>query len=198
MNERYYYSDIAEMEERFEAFSRQMETFIDDFISIGLNISGLQGETAKSVEERFSIHYRKLKKEQAACRKNTLDGIRLCREAFLEVDHENAVINIGMLEENDTYVTRILNEIEDEFIDYNQTLSRITHTGADLEYLPEELISGIHEEQSGFIEKLIQKLYMADMMGRVPPFKNVMRIMRRRRCGCIWNRIRKVSCPNLG
>ena len=165
MNERYYYSDIAEMEERFEAFSRQMETFIDDFISIGLNISGLQGETAKSVEERFSIHYRKLKKEQAACRKNTLDGIRLCREAFLEVDHENAVINIGMLEENDTYVTRILNEIEAEFIDYNQTLSRITHTGADLEYLPEELISGIREEQSGFIEKLIQKLYMADMIG---------------------------------
>ena len=36
MNERYYYSDIAEMKERFEAFSRQMETFIDDFISIGL------------------------------------------------------------------------------------------------------------------------------------------------------------------
>ena len=30
MDERYYYSDIAEMEERFEAFSRQMETFIDD------------------------------------------------------------------------------------------------------------------------------------------------------------------------
>ena len=76
MNERYYYSDIAEMEERFEEFSRQMETFIDDFISIGLNISGLQGETTKSVEERFSIHYRKLKKEQAACRKNTLDGYR--------------------------------------------------------------------------------------------------------------------------
>jgi len=66
-----------------------------------------------------------LKKEQAACRKNILDGIRACREGFLEVDHENAVINIGMLEENDTYVTRILNEIEDEFIDYNQTLSRI-------------------------------------------------------------------------
>ena len=47
MNERYYYSDIAEMEERFEAFSRQMETFIDDFISIGLNISGLQGRRQK-------------------------------------------------------------------------------------------------------------------------------------------------------
>ena len=47
MNERYYYSDIAEMEERFEEFSRQMETFIDDFISIGLNISGLQGRRQK-------------------------------------------------------------------------------------------------------------------------------------------------------
>ena len=58
-----------------------------------------------------------------------------------------------------------MNEIEDGFIDYNQTLSRITHTGVDLEYLPEELISGIREEQSGFIEKLIQKLYMADMIG---------------------------------
>ena len=41
-------------------------------------------------------------------------GIRACREALIEVDNENAFINIGMLEENDTYVTRILNEAFDQ------------------------------------------------------------------------------------
>jgi len=43
MNEHYCYSDIQEMKDKFKETSRRLEGFIDEFISIGLSISGFEG-----------------------------------------------------------------------------------------------------------------------------------------------------------
>lgn len=146
MNEHYCYSDIQEMKDKFEATSQRMEGFINEFIGIGLRISGFEGQTAESVGKRFSIHYEALKNKQASCRENTRSKIEVCEEAFLLVDNENAVINISQLEENDTYVTRLLNEIEDECYNYNELLNRIADTGVSGQMLPTGLISDIRME----------------------------------------------------
>lgn len=165
MNERYCYSDIQEMKDQFEETSRQMETFINEFISIGLRISGFEGQTAKSIGERFSIHYEALKAKQASCRENAWHQIETCEEAFLAVDNENAVINISQLEDNDAYVTRMLNEMEDECHNYNDVLKRIVHMGVSGQMMPVDMVSDIRTDQSHFIDQLIEKLYMADYIG---------------------------------